>query len=310
MAAAVSPNPTDNDSMTVKVPNPAINSHLTKIMQGIEDKAEGSKDLESCSPLTNKQKMKASKPLPSSKTTNAPAKKSHTIIDTHAHKFPRTIIDGAIKLKDANPFQEFIVALQNLLKNRQLVDPHFVFCPIKVNGGDKKFHEQSEIPVNMTMLGAHFKILSGNGKNQFDKQKVWGKGANKNKDEYKNPVVWYTLAIATDVEPKDLVSRIVHEWHRIGGVRRRIKDLQSFESETLLSCFNVFTQTNKSVILAELEDILTQAQARAQEINPTEFWWSADKTPKNSTLPPIELHLQNPKLPGQDTSQESPPCRV
>jgi hypothetical protein len=38
------------------------------------------------------------------------------------------------------------------------------------------------------MLGAHFKI-SSNGKNPFDKQKVWGKGANKNKDEYKNPVV-------------------------------------------------------------------------------------------------------------------------
>ncbi len=62
----------------------------------------------------------------------------------------------------------------------------------------------------MTMLGAHFKILSGNGKNPFDKQKVWGNGANKNKDEYKNPVVWFTLAIATDVEPKDLVSCIIH----------------------------------------------------------------------------------------------------
>ncbi len=87
----------------------------------------------------------------------------------------------------------------------------------------------------MTMLGAHFKISSGNGKNPFDKQKVWGKGANKNKDEYKNPVVWFTLTIATDVEPKDLVSRIVHKWHRIGGVRLTIKDLQSFEILCLAS---------------------------------------------------------------------------
>jgi hypothetical protein len=305
VAAAVSPNPTDNDSMTVDVPDPAINLHLTEMMQGIEDEAEGSKDLKSCSPLSNKQKKKASKPLPSSKTTNAPTKKAHTIIDTHAHKFPRTIVNGVIELKDANPFQEFIAALQNLLKNGQLVDPHFAFCPIKVNGGDKKIHEQSGIPVNMTMLGANFKILSGNGKNPFDKQKVWGKGANKNKDEYKNPVVWFTLAIATDVEPEDLVSRIVHKWHRIGGVCLMIKDLQSFKSKTVLSCFNVFTQTNKSVLLAELEDILTQAQVRAQEIDPTEFRWSADETPKNSSLPPIELRLQNPKLPGQDTSHYS-----
>ncbi len=70
----------------------------------------------------------------------------------------------------------------------------------------------------MTVLGAHFKISSGYGKKPFEKQKIWGKGSNKNKEEYKNPVVWFTLAIATDVEPKDLVSRIVHEWHRIGGV--------------------------------------------------------------------------------------------
>ena len=64
-------------------------------------------------------------------------KKKHTVINTHAHKVLRTIIDGAIKLKDANPFQEFIVALQNLLKNGQLVDPHFAFCPIKVNSGTR-----------------------------------------------------------------------------------------------------------------------------------------------------------------------------
>jgi hypothetical protein len=110
------------------------------------------------------------------------------------------------------------------------------------------------------------------------------------------------LAIATDVEPKNLVSCIVHEWHRIGGVLLTIKDLQSFESETILSCFNMFIQTNKAILLAELEDILTQAQAKAQEINPTKFWWNSDKTSKNSSLPPIKLHLQNPKLPGQDTS--------
>jgi hypothetical protein len=89
------------------------------------------------------------------------------------------------------------------------------------------------------------------------------------KDEFKDPAEWFTLAIATDVEPKDLVSCIVHEWHRIGGVCLTIKDLQSFKSETILSCFNIFTQTNISVLLAELEDILTQAQTRAQEIDPT-----------------------------------------
>ncbi len=225
--------------MENEAPDPAINLHLTEMMQGIEGMAEGGKDCKSRSPP--KQKKKASQTTPSTKTTNGPGKKAHTIIDTHVHKFPWTILDRAIKLKDANPFQEYIIALQNLLKNGQLVDPHFAFCPIIANGGDTKIHEQSGILVNMTMLGAHFKISSGNGKNSFDKQKVWGKGANKNKDEYKNPVVWFMMAIATDAKPEEVVSRVVHKWHRIGGVQLTVKDLQTFKSKTILACFSVFT---------------------------------------------------------------------
>jgi hypothetical protein len=84
-----------------------------------------------------------------------------------------------------------------------------------------------------------------------------------------------------------------------------VKDLQTFKSETILACFSVFTQTNKSTLLAELGEILTQAQERAQEIDPTDFWWGGKENHKNSSLPPIKLRLQNPKLPDQDTSHYS-----
>jgi hypothetical protein len=70
--------------------------------------------------------------------------------------------------------QDFIVNLQELLKNGQFVDKMFAFCPIDLDGTDKKIHETSGIPTNMTMLGANFKI-SSNGKNPFEKQKHWGK---------------------------------------------------------------------------------------------------------------------------------------
>jgi hypothetical protein len=63
---------------------------------------------------------------------------------------------------------------QELLKNGQMVDKMFAFCPINLDGTDKKIHEASGIVTNMTMLGAHFKI-SSNGKNPFEKQKQWGK---------------------------------------------------------------------------------------------------------------------------------------
>jgi hypothetical protein len=70
-------------------------------------------------------------------------------------------------------------------------------------------HDVSGIQTNMTILGAHFKILS-NGKNPFEKQKQWKK-TKKDKEEFRNPIVYFLLAMATDKDPKDLLSRIIHK---------------------------------------------------------------------------------------------------
>ncbi len=87
--------------------------------------------------------------------------------------------------------QDFIVNLYELLKNGQLVDKMFAFCPIDPDGTDKKIHEVSGIQTNMTILGAHFKILS-NGKNPFEKQKQWKKNK-KDKEEFRDPIVYFLL---------------------------------------------------------------------------------------------------------------------
>jgi hypothetical protein len=92
--------------------------------------------------------------------------------ELHHHKHPRVIIKTSIKLKETNPFNKFIVALQSLLKNGQLVDPHFTFCPIKPDSCDKKIHAHADILVNMTMLSTHFQISISNGRNPFEKQKI------------------------------------------------------------------------------------------------------------------------------------------
>jgi hypothetical protein len=92
------------------------------------------------------------------------------------------VVGTIIKLTEANPFQEFFVSLQSLLKKGQLVDLHIAFSPIKANSRDKRIHKHTGVPVNMTMVGAHFKI-SSNGRNPFEKQKAWGKNASKTKDE-------------------------------------------------------------------------------------------------------------------------------
>ncbi len=72
------------------------------------------------------------------------------------------------------------------MKNGQLVDPKFAFCPVNTDSKDKKIFDHTGIPINMTMLGAHVKILNF-GRNPFMKQKTWGKGTSKGKKETKDP---------------------------------------------------------------------------------------------------------------------------
>jgi hypothetical protein len=154
----------------------------------------------------------------------------------------------------------------------------------------------------MTMLSAYFKISANKGRNPFEKQKVW-KNNKEVKGDAKNPIIYFSMAFATDVEPEDLLVRISHEWHRRGGIMLKVKDLQSFDGETILCLFNVFTGTNKKTVLEELCEILSKAQALAQDNDPTDFFWDPADLPRHSDLPALELKLMNPKTPGQDTSQ-------
>ncbi len=87
--------------------------------------------------------------------------------EDHNHTNPRTIVEASIKLTGSAPVQDFIVNLQELLMNGQMVDKMFAFCLINPDSTDKKIHETSGIVTNMTMLGAHFKI-SSNGRNPFE----------------------------------------------------------------------------------------------------------------------------------------------
>jgi hypothetical protein len=106
--------------------------------------------------------------------------------------------------------------------------------------------------------------------------------------------------MATDKNPKDLLSRIIHEWQHHSGILLWVKELQSFESDLILAFYNIFTSTPKNYLLQEFCSILQEAQTLAQEIEPTDFIWAGEDLLSNSTFPAMELCLQNPKLPGQD----------
>ena len=83
------------------------------------------------------------------------------------------LAEAYILLKSDTPVHKFIMTLQELLKNGQLVDKFFSFCPVKEDGRAKRITNPSGVPTNMTLLSAFFKISSMKGRNPFEKQKVW-----------------------------------------------------------------------------------------------------------------------------------------
>ncbi len=81
-----------------------------------------------------------------------------------------------------------------------------------------------------------------------------------------------------------------------------MKELQTFDSKTILLLFNVSIQLPKKCLLEEFKMILTEAQALAWSMNINEFERDTKDLPEYSTVPEMELRLQVPKLPGQDVS--------
>jgi hypothetical protein len=145
-----------------------------------------------------------------------------------------------------------------------MVDHKFVTNPLNPSLKEKSIGSKAEVSPNMTKLGNHIKI-SGNG-NAFNKKKIWSNWENdcksnkSNKEDFRDPTVYFSMVVSTEVMPQEIINRVSHEWARLNGPRLQVKDLQSISSETVVSFFKVSTVTPKHVILAELKRILLKAQ--------------------------------------------------
>jgi hypothetical protein len=118
-------------TMHINQPNPGITTLLSDMMQGNTESKEGENiDPEIRSLSKNKQTNNAPALKPSRTTAAVSERSVHTKNEKHVYKFSHAVVEASIKLLNYNPFQGFIVALQNLLKNGQLVDPLFAFSPI------------------------------------------------------------------------------------------------------------------------------------------------------------------------------------
>jgi len=162
------------------------------------------------------------------------------------------------------------------------------------------------VPVNFTHLG-QYAYTSRN--RIFEKKKDW-KGDKSSKkvghrdnaakeDIFHDPIVYFTLAIATDIQPRNLINGIRTEWEANGGGKLQVKDLQSQESKVVLALYYVFTGTPYSIILKTINSILRDATSIREHERMAQ---EDDEDYSPPEIPGISICVQVPRLKGFDTS--------
>ena len=272
-------------------------------------------DLTAAENSPEKKKTKNTAAPSGLKMSNRYTTKSFSVAKiAHNYTHPRTFVEAAITLTSDEKPKEFIAAIKLLLTNGQILDPNFGLTPLKMQGGvttkTKLITTADDVPVNFTHLG-QYAFTTGN--QIFEKKKDW-KGANdyskpnKKADHrdnpsqpelFKNPVVYFTIAIATDIPPHSLINGIRTEWEANGGGKLSVKELQSQESKVVMALYFVYTGTPYHIILKTLKMILSEATSiKEHERMALEGEFESD-TP---AIPDISIRLQIPRLKGVDTS--------
>ena len=140
----------------------------------------------------------------------------------HDHKFKRVLFGLAVELTTDDRYEEMIAKIVWLLKTGRKVDEHLVIKPIdeKKLNGDMDSH--LDVPNNFTDLGAYVEISRPGKRDPFEMRRSREKDdAGMYQYQFTDPVVYFTIAFAMDIDPERLTHRIDIEWMRQGGKRRR-----------------------------------------------------------------------------------------
>jgi hypothetical protein len=200
---------------------------LLAIMNGDGEEEGVDESTDSQSPVKNNPKKISPTTTKSTTWTKNKVKSAlkASYSDTHVHNFPRVLAEASVTLKNETSVQEFIINLQELLKNGQLVVRKFAFCPVKDDRRVKKIKDPASMPTNMTLLSAYFKISSSKGWNSLGKQKAY-KNNKEVQDQVQEPAIYFAFVFATDSEK--LLARVSNEWHNRSGNILKDEELQTF----------------------------------------------------------------------------------
>ena len=227
----------------------------------------------------------------------------------HVHTYAKTFIEAAITVKSEDKPKELIGAIKLLLANGKYLDSNLALSPLKHNINitkPKLILREDDVPVNFTHLGQYV-YTSGN--RIFEKKKNWKAAPNKtapqrdqeqcDENHLKDPVVYFTFAIATDVLPHTLINGIKTEWETHGGGKLQVKDLQSQESKVVLALYYIYTGTPYNIILKTIQMILRDTSSTREHERMT---LEDDDTYNPLPVPEVSLHSQVPRLKGVDSS--------
>ncbi len=122
-------------------------------------------------------------------------------------------MEAAICLTSEDKPKEFITAIKVLVQNAKYLDPHFGLAPLKSNPSklSKIIMAEEDVPSNFTHLG-QYAFTSGN--RIFEKKKNWKKDKEKQAhhdnaaEDFNDPIVYFTIAIVTNLQPCTLIDSI------------------------------------------------------------------------------------------------------
>ncbi len=219
---------------------------------------------------------------------------------THKYIFPRVIIDGSARLAQADKVKEFIELIGTLLANGKMVDRYFAIVSVVMGEGRKDLKEVKDIPTNMTLLGGYVKISERSLK-VFERKNTTrtNKGGKSARGDtgYSNDMIYFTLAIACDIDPKEIISGISVEWMRAGGIGLYRKEIQAFNTFSPFVIFYLYNNTSIQTVTAEFKRIMEEAIKMLEEEG------TIDEQERMICVPEFAFRKFLPKLPGAEPEE-------
>jgi hypothetical protein len=249
-----------------------------------------------------------SPPKKRSRNKEAPSKKSYATAASytatlrqssfipHNYRHPRVIVEGSARLSSEDKTAQFLSLVGTLLTNGKMVDPFFVLNPTIIGGGRKDLRDVKDVPSNMTALWGYVKI-SEKSMQTFQPRlgRTGGgkKGAGGNYSQYADQV-YFTMVWSCDMDPREIITGIMVEWMRAGGLGLYRKEVQAIDTFSPFVILKLSIYVGVHTLVAEFKRLMEEVMQMMEEEA------MADGELVGLTLPPFAFRKSLPKLPGLD----------